>query len=271
MSFRITLGTATLLIVSISMFFMAVVSQAQEASPVYGVHNIELGDGVDAADFEEYVIEELVPAWKEPRNGMRIMVLKGDRGERKGKYQLIYAFDSKETRDKFFPPDTQRASELFRKTMEPVNEVMQGLGKFKIERKSYTDYSPVGVYTPAKPGSTPVIAVRDIELSNDVDEQEFEAFIQEKFAPAWKESREGMTIFFVKGDRGDRKGMYQFVWMFESIENRDEYFPEEGGDGTGKLGEVLEPIGDVMQGLQQFQFRSESYTDYYVLNRKIEK
>ena len=82
------------------------VGRAQEVSvPVYGVHDIELGEGVDASEFEQYVLEKFVPAWTEARNGMRMTVLKGDRGERKGKYQLVYVLDSADTRDRFFPTE----------------------------------------------------------------------------------------------------------------------------------------------------------------------
>lgn len=243
-------------------------SYAQEpAVPVYGVHDIELGDGVDSKEFESYVIEKFVPAWQESKNGLRMLVLKGDRGERKGKYQLVYAFDSVDTRDKFFPPETQRPSDLYRQTVASVADVMQGLSKFNIQRKAFTDYSPVGSYTPSKPGSTPVIAVRNIELGDDVDAAKFEQFVKEEFAPAWKEPREGLQFVFTKGDRGERKDKFQFVWVFESIDTRNDYFPEEGGGGTGKLGEVVESAGDIKKKLKTFPFSSTQYTDYYPLNR----
>ncbi len=257
----------TRLLVMLLVISIVGVGRAQEApAPVYGVHDIELGEGVDPAEFETYIVEKFVPAWKEPRNGMSMMVMKGDRGERKGKYQIVYVFDSVGTRDKFFPTETGDPSELFHETMEPVLEVMQGLSKFKIERTAFTDYAPVGAYMPPKAGTTPVIAVRNIELGDDVDVKKFEQFVKDKFAPIWKEPREGLQLAFTKGDRGERKGKFQFVWVFESIENRNKYFPQEGGGSTGKLDEVIESAGDVMQELQQFPLNSPTYTDYYPLN-----
>jgi hypothetical protein len=64
---------------------------------VYGVHLIALRPGVPAAEFERFVREEVNSCpWPE---GIRISLLKGDRGDRAGKYLVLFQFDSVERRD----------------------------------------------------------------------------------------------------------------------------------------------------------------------------
>ncbi len=75
---------------------------------------------------------------------MSMVVLKGDRGERKGKYQIVYHFDSIATRDKFFPSEEEPASDRYRNTMASVAaDVVQDLQRFPFDGEVYTDYYPL--------------------------------------------------------------------------------------------------------------------------------
>ncbi len=63
------------------------------------IHEIELIDGADAVEFERLVAEgapQLPVGWKS-------RLLRGDRGERAGKYAILYEIDSPEARDRYFP------------------------------------------------------------------------------------------------------------------------------------------------------------------------
>jgi hypothetical protein len=76
---------------------------------VFGLHEIELRPGVRSEDFEKFVIEEvsrgpLLPGWE-------VMLLRGNRGERDGKYLLMFVIESVETRDRFFPGPDQVSEE----------------------------------------------------------------------------------------------------------------------------------------------------------------
>jgi hypothetical protein len=56
---------------------------------VLGLHTIELRPGVKAEDFEKFVIEEFYPL---PHyEGWKRYIAKGDRGEREGKYVLVFS------------------------------------------------------------------------------------------------------------------------------------------------------------------------------------
>ena len=66
---------------------------------LFGMHTIELHSGVKPEDFERFVVEEYYPSQHWP--GVVSHVLKGDRGEREGKYLVMLEFESAESRDRF--------------------------------------------------------------------------------------------------------------------------------------------------------------------------
>ncbi len=74
------------------------------------IHEIELIDGADAVEFERLVAEgapQLPVGWNS-------RLLRGDRGERAGKYAILYEIESPEARDRYFPADGQRSEDLNR-------------------------------------------------------------------------------------------------------------------------------------------------------------
>ena len=76
---------------------------------VFGMHMIALQPGVKADDFEKFVVEEMYPL---PFfEGMNFYILKGDRGDREGKYMGIFELESVERRDQLFPSPGEMSSE----------------------------------------------------------------------------------------------------------------------------------------------------------------
>jgi hypothetical protein len=72
---------------------------------VFGVHPFSLKYGVKPEDFERFVKEEVpqLPALE----GVTLYILKGDRGDRGGKYLMLIETESVELRDRYWPtPDT---------------------------------------------------------------------------------------------------------------------------------------------------------------------
>jgi len=64
---------------------------------VYGIHMVELHPRVKAEDFEKFVKEEMPQSLFE---GWKAYLLKGDRGDRKDKYLLMYEIESVEARNR---------------------------------------------------------------------------------------------------------------------------------------------------------------------------
>ena len=56
-------------------------------SKVFGMHMIALKPGAKAADFEKFVTKEIYP--RPSLAGLKTYLLKGDRGDREGKYLML--------------------------------------------------------------------------------------------------------------------------------------------------------------------------------------
>ena len=111
-------------------------------SKVFGMHTIALKPGVKAEDFEKFLAEEVSPL--PSLDGVETYLLKGDRGDRDGKYLWIIEFASAEVRRRYFPSpgevsqEAQRALASWAAAFEkwetfatPINVI-------------YTDYVVVG-------------------------------------------------------------------------------------------------------------------------------
>jgi len=89
-------------------------------SKVFGMHMIALRPGVKAEDFEKFVTEEVYPLpWLS-----EVYLLKGDRGDREGKYLVMWEFESVEARDRLFPSPGEMSEEAqqFFESFAPVSE-----------------------------------------------------------------------------------------------------------------------------------------------------
>jgi hypothetical protein len=94
---------------------------------LFGMHEIELHSGVKPEDFERFVVEELNRSQLFP--GVATHVLKGDRGEREGKYLFMMEFESTESRDRLFPTPGQ-ASEEAQRYLESTRAITEKWATF---------------------------------------------------------------------------------------------------------------------------------------------
>jgi hypothetical protein len=92
-------------------------------SKVFGMHMIALRPGVKAEEFETFVVEEAYPIY-EKFPDTHLYVLKGDRGDREGKYLAMVEIPSVETRDRLFPSPGEMSEEAqqFYAAHEGLNE-----------------------------------------------------------------------------------------------------------------------------------------------------
>jgi hypothetical protein len=80
------------------------VEKMKNSTPeVVAIHEIELLPGVDAKEFEAFVLKELVPIYSKMK-GQKLIFVKGDRGVHTGQYAFILTFESVEDRDRIYPP-----------------------------------------------------------------------------------------------------------------------------------------------------------------------
>jgi hypothetical protein len=111
-------------------------------SKVFGMHMIALLPGVKAEDFEKFVTEEVYPA--PAPEGWKYYLLKGDRGDREGRYLWMIEIESVETRDKLFPAPGE-VSEEAQRYLESQAAVFQKWATFATPLDGITtDYVVVG-------------------------------------------------------------------------------------------------------------------------------
>jgi hypothetical protein len=94
---------------------IAKVSQGElHMAKVYGTHMLRLHSHVKEEDFEKFVTEEL---YRLPRfEGWDFYLLKGIRGEREGRYLLMFEIESLEALNRYYPPpghSSEEADEWF--------------------------------------------------------------------------------------------------------------------------------------------------------------
>ena len=121
----------------------AVDSGKGTSTPVVSVREFELRSGVKPEEFETYVKQELTRALSSSKTGAHFRILKGDRGDRKGGYILIWEFESVEARNAFFPKEGGGASPACAQSWKRIKLAMEKFSIYVKEKHSYTDYVTV--------------------------------------------------------------------------------------------------------------------------------
>ncbi len=84
---------------------------------VFGMHMIALRHGVKPEDFERFMVEKVHPSLQGPP-GVCSYLLKGDRGDREGRYLWMIEFPSVEARDQLFPAPGPQPKQAQQSTTE---------------------------------------------------------------------------------------------------------------------------------------------------------
>lgn len=129
-----------LLAVSVAVIVHADEPEAKPSGPVYSMREFDLKPGVNADEFDAFVRREMADAVGKDAEGMKLRVFKADRGMRKGRYMLVWVFDSVAARDRYFPKEGSFGSPAFQRVLDHMKTVM---GKFSgdiNQNFAYTDY-----------------------------------------------------------------------------------------------------------------------------------
>ena len=114
------------------------VTSTETTSEVYSIHDLEIKPGIDSKEFESFVLEQLVPIYNK-MEGQNMILVKGDRGMRTGKYSILLTFSSIEDRNRIYPPSGELVGDFGDQAIWDMFEsmVVDGLGK------THTDYVKV--------------------------------------------------------------------------------------------------------------------------------
>lgn len=112
---------------------------------VYSLHSIALKAGASGPDFERFFREEVEPV--AGPSGLTMRLLRGDRGDREGKYLLMFEFESVERRNQLFPEAGPAARQMSAEVMQWMGGAGPTLAKWNEYTTPfdtiYTDYREV--------------------------------------------------------------------------------------------------------------------------------
>ncbi len=127
------------LISLIALSFSNNIDQPVVSKQVIAVHTIELNEGIDANEFEQFVNSELAPV-VDKIEGLQFMLAKGDRGSRIGKYAIILTFATLEDRNRIYPEGEESPEDWGDPQIwERFDSMASGLG----DVSSFVDYVEV--------------------------------------------------------------------------------------------------------------------------------
>lgn len=119
-------------------------SAAQSVEPegrTYSLRPITLKKGADVMKFETYAKEELEKVYRMVP-GVAAHIAKSDRGTDTGEYVLFYFFDSKATRNYYFPEENgTEPSRGFQEMAKHVEKTLRGLYEFVEQEPASLDYA----------------------------------------------------------------------------------------------------------------------------------
>jgi hypothetical protein len=107
---------------------------------VLGMHTLELKPGCSAEEFEEFIRRDVLPVYRKVP-GQNAQLLKGDRGERAGKYMLLIELESTQRRDEIYPAEGVVADDV-QQLVGNIDPLWETLYTFVEEfpDPKYTDY-----------------------------------------------------------------------------------------------------------------------------------
>jgi len=108
------------------------------ATPVYGLHVIDLRPSVDEASFKRFALEQFLPALRSlEAPGVEFHLLEADRGARKGELIFMMKFDGPESRDRYFPSPGRPSAELAAiiQPLKHLSEIWE-----RLSARAKTDY-----------------------------------------------------------------------------------------------------------------------------------
>lgn len=125
--------------------------------------------------------------------------------------------------------------------------------------------SPGAAYAPAAEGA--MVAIRDVTLKPGVDATAFERFVAREYVPNASLFWPGARVMVAKGERGKNVGKYLLLYVFDSKNVRDLYWPKPD-EYSPTFESIVEAYGGVDAFMEleekfaQYAEISEDYTDY---------
>jgi hypothetical protein len=248
----------------------AAIGQTLKKGSILALRSYEIVLQPDATmnQFLDFWQNKYIPAEEKAWPGMKVFILKGDRGAHAQELGELVFFDSKESRDKLWPvegeagPYDEASTEFFAPIMEEGSKLVAD------SKAVYTDWIVLPVNTSAdqvlQKGNLLGAHLIKPRLQPDVTMNQYLGFITEEYAPEFEKHMKGWKIFILKGDRGENKNEYLWLYWIESLDARDRYLDSEGNanEAGNKAFENVMPLYEEMTKLGEW---SSTFTDWVIL------
>ena len=108
------------------------------------------------------------------------------------------------------------------------------------------------------------VHIVSVELKPGATMDQFIDFFNEKAKPVWEKAYEGMTIFALKGVRGEHMNEFGMIVQYTDEAARDKYYNAEGG--SSELGnKAMEEMAPINAEVEKIGTWTSTYTDWLVL------
>jgi hypothetical protein len=250
-------------------------AQSMRLGEVLVVNIPDLKPDADLKAFEQYVQEQVAPAWRKSAPGMDLHLVRADRGSRKGQYMLVWTTDTLERRKAY--ASTTGRSPFTQELREKVGDFRPGFQPFVNSGGEYHEYHLVA---PGTVGTLPQVEVLGMHFAKVRPERRtaFERLVRERVHPAVANLRPDLRLLYYRSVRGPDEGEYIALFALTTAA-RDKYWP--GGKDSDELRAAFQPaVREVAKEMRPYLvdgsyadneaqpgmvFESREWTDYVVL------
>jgi ketosteroid isomerase-like protein len=116
--------------------------QSFKSGNLIGIHSlkIKLNQGATMEQFEDYFLNNLIPSYEKEYRGVKLSLVKGQRGENSGSLGMVLIFESDDARNLYHDADG-KPTKLNQEVSQKLSSVNEGLLKIGTWTSSYTDWA----------------------------------------------------------------------------------------------------------------------------------
>jgi hypothetical protein len=262
--------------VLMSLFAAPAAAQTMRLGQVLVFHVPDVKADADAKAFESNVAGTVAGAWNKSTPGMRMTLVRKDRGNRVGRYMIVWTTDTIDRHKSYASPSgdfpfspaiTAKAGD-FRPAIAPF---VNGAGR-------YIEYQLVGPQ--AVGAALPEVDVLGLHYAKVRPERReaFDKFVVEKLHPAVGNLRPDLRLLYYRPVRGEEPGNYVTVFALTKA-SRDKYWPKgaDSDDVRAAFSKSVTALTDELRSylvegayatgnLAAAVFESKEWADWVIVN-----
>ena len=236
---------------------------AQDLPEILAIRELKLRPGVNEIAFQNYY-----NTWceniRDHTKGVNAWIMKGARGDRSGKYDMLWGFNYLETRDYYFP-----VSDI---TNYPKWNAALGRFQFQAPQdpfvediNAYTDFIVIGYDDMINPQLGEVLSISFPKVKEGMEEK-LEDFMTKEMNKAFQNSVDGYYVYLLKGDRGALKGNYAVLRVFDKYERWKLFYPEDTDSPSDAFTKAVKNTENISQKFASY-FEGSPFgnNSYFVL------